>query len=115
MKKLLLLISALSLAFILCACANPEKAIVGTWEEEAELMGVAVKTVYVFNEDGTGTIEGLLDIKLDMNYTVEDNILTVSTKVLGIQNDNKYEIEFNGDKLLLTDSSDATIILEKVK
>ena len=67
------------------------------------------------NEDGTGTIEGLLDIKLDMNYTIEDDILTVTTEILGMETDNEYGFEFNGDKLLLTDSSGTTTVLEKVK
>ncbi len=96
----------------LCACAAPEKAIVGTWKNQSTVLGVVTETTFTFNEDGTGTKSSVLDV--DFTYSIEEETLLITTSALGIEYTEKYSFDFKINKLVLTGEKD-TIELEKVK
>ena len=112
MQKFIAVLLLVVMVFTLCACAGPEKAIVGTWKSQNTILSIVTETTYTFNEDGTGTKSNVLDIKF--TYSFEGEELLITTSALGIENTEKYAYEFNGDKLVLTGDKE-TINLEKVK
>lgn len=109
MKKISVIAVLLVIACLVCSCAT--KSVVGTWSHKDNVLGVVTETVYVFNEDGTGSMKNVIETKF--TYTVEGNALTITTKPLGIEVVDEYTFGFEGGKLCLTKDS-KTITLEKV-
>lgn len=111
---------ALSIIVILCvvltafaACApKPEKAILGTWECKAGILGISTDLEYTFNEDGSGNMTTELGVGVAMNYIINDTSLTITTDTPLLQKSFTYTYAFDGDMLTLTDS-DRTITLTK--
>jgi len=109
MKKVLLAV-LIAATVMLCACSVFSKTVVGTWSHKENVLGVVTETVYVFKEDGTGSMKNIIETKF--TYTTEDNKLTITTKPLGIELVDEYTYSFDGGKLCLTKDS-KTITLEK--
>ena len=111
MKKIIALSLLLVIAFGLFSCALGEKAIVGTWTHQNNILGVVTETTYTFNADGTGKKSNVLDI--GFTYSFEGGKLLITTTVLGIDSTEEYSVSFGANKLTLTNEKD-TIELEKV-
>ena len=116
MKKFL----CVALAFIVMAvslagcAALTEKAIIGTWTSQTTVLGVVAETEYTFNEDGTGSLStGGLGIGIAMNYTINEDKLTITTNTLGVQITTEYTFELDGDSLILTDKDGSVTTLTK--
>lgn len=113
MKKTLSILIALAMMLsLLCACSTPEKEIVGSWKNQKTVLGIVTETLYTFNEDGTGTISGIVSVAF--TYSFADEKLTIKTEALGIENTETYSYQFDKDSLILTGESE-TINLEKIK
>lgn len=113
MKKALICILLIITVILTASCTTAER-IIGTWKNQTSVLGVVVETTYVFNEDGTGTVGTLLDIPLDMTYTLDGDILTVTTSTLGVETVTQYTVSFDGDSLVLANDNE-TITLNKAK
>ncbi len=112
MKKIAILSMIVILFCSLWSCASPEKAIIGSWVERKTVLGVVTETTYTFNEDSSGKITNVVDV--NFSYTISDDKLLITTKVLGIEDTEEYSFAFDGDTLTLTGNGE-TVSLEKVK
>lgn len=115
MRKRIMVISAclLVLVCILSACEPvAEFAIIGTWKSQKTVLGVVTETVYVFNEDGTGSRKTVWET--EFTYSLTDEKLLITTSTLGIETTEEYTYDFDGKKLMLTGEHD-TIYLERVE
>ena len=110
MKRLIALV--LVVACLLCACGVSQRSLVGSWKYQTTVLGVVTETIYVFNEDGTGTMDSIVD--LNFTYTLSEDQLEITTTVLGISDTKSYTVSFDGGKLVMADGTD-TMYLEKVK
>ncbi len=115
MKKIVS--TVLILTLVVCAFAacgvKPAKAIIGTWEGTKDLLIGEAKYTFTFNEEGKGTMSTpTTSLGVEMTYTIEEDVLTISTTVLGISNSNTYTVAFEDNKLILT-SGDEVITLTK--
>ncbi len=111
MKKTFLVILAVAMAVMLVSCTMPWNSIVGTWVNQNTVLGVVTETGYVFNEDGTGSRNVVLDV--DFTYTVDGDSLTITYEVLGIEYTEEYTFKISGNTLTLTDDSGDTTTFEK--
>lgn len=100
----------LVLALSLCACTLAEKLILGTWKSQTKVLGVVTEVSYTFNDDGTGLRSGALDTSF--TYVIEEDRLTITTSVLGIDVDEEYTFQISGSKLVLTGENE-TLTLER--
>lgn len=112
MKKAVAVLLVLVMVVGLCSCLSPKASIVGEWKSQSKVLGVVTETTYTFNEDGTGTESGIIDI--GFTYSFSDDKLLMTTSILGIESTEEYTYEFSKNKLVLTSDKD-TINLEKVK
>ena len=99
MKKTIAIIciALLSLSLMLASCGGEEKTICGTWIQLGE------NNMYIFNEDGSGRHETLLQ-KVDITYEINDEYITIHDKTLWvIESTEVYNYELDGDTLRLTD------------
>ncbi|HHU53648.1 MAG TPA: hypothetical protein GXZ43_06210 [Clostridiaceae bacterium] len=112
MRKILIFLVLVLMILSFCACSKPEKSIVGTWKNKKTVFSVVTETTYTFNEDGTGTKSGILDI--DFTYSFSEEKLLITTSILGVKTTEEYSYDFDGDKLVLTGEK-GSIDLEKVK
>ena len=106
MKKLALLSALLILAVCILTSCSPN--IVGTWEYVEESFLGDVKMTYTFNSDGTGSMN-LLGVSSDFTYTLEGDVLAITTSVFGIENTDEYTVTVKGGQLTLTEGNSATI------
>ena len=109
MRRVLSFVLVLVLVSAMCGC-SPEKAIVGTWTSKNTVLGVVTETTYVFRADGTGERSGL--ITTAFTYTIDKDVLVLTTSVLGLEHKESYAYRFEGNKLTLT-GGDEPIVLEK--
>ncbi|MBE6689196.1 MAG: hypothetical protein E7588_07990 [Ruminococcaceae bacterium] len=97
-------LTVLMILGIFVSCTSPEQKIVGTWKSDSSaVLGVKVESVYVFNEDGTGTMSALLGVEVPIKYSFSDDKLVVTTVILG--NDaatTEYDYKFSGNNLVLS-------------
>lgn len=123
-KRWALLWAGLSLG-LLVSCGS-EEGLVGTWAADVDMsvLGVSeqtdsaitITTVYVFGEDGAGSMEmqmpeGLPDPgKRSFRYTVEDDTLTL---LLENGQQQEYEFVLEGDQLTLAGRASATFKRQK--
>ena len=123
-KRWALLCAGLSLG-LLVSCGS-EEGLVGTWAADVDMsvLGVSeqtdsaitITTVYVFGEDGAGSMEmqmpeGLPDPgKRSFRYTVEDDTLTL---LLENGQQQEYEFVLEGDQLTLAGRASATFKRQK--
>lgn len=112
MKKTISIVMLVVVAFMAAACITPEKSIIGTWKSQKTVLGIVTETVYVFNEDGTGTKSSVLDV--DFTYTFTEEKLIITTETLGIKTNEEYSFEFKNNKLILTNDNEV-ISLDRVK
>ena len=87
-------------ACALVSCASAEKQIIGEWVDTNNILGIETETVYVFNEDGTGTKKALLTA--DFTYTIKDDKLFLTYNTLGIETTDEFTFELKDDTLTLT-------------
>ncbi|MBE6916698.1 MAG: hypothetical protein E7470_02160 [Ruminococcaceae bacterium] len=111
MRKAIAAVLVLVLVLSLSAC-TPQKKVLGTWKHQSNVFGIVTETLYTFNEDGTGTMSTLVDIAF--TYTIDDNVLRITTTVLEMSHTDTYTYQFDGDKLTLTGDNE-TLELTKVK
>lgn len=111
MRKILASALVISMILVLCACATPEKSIVGTWKSQSSVLGIVTETTYTFNEDGTGSLTNVFSV--DFTYSFSEDKLLITTSTLGIENTEEYTFKFSGDTLVLTGAKE-TLHLEKV-
>lgn len=105
----------LSLLLLLSACgAISELRLQGTWQGEIEVLGFTTKTEFLFNEDGSGSMTSALGIGIAMEYTLEDDQLTIVTKTPVLQTTLRYTIAFEGDVLHLIDEEGNETDLRRV-
>lgn len=110
MKRTVAVMLVLALALSLCACTLAEKLILGTWKSQTKVLGVVTEVSYTFNDDGTGLRSGALDTSF--TYVIEEDRLTITTSVLGIDVDEEYTFQISGSKLVLTGENE-TLTLER--
>lgn len=120
MKKILCSVMVLCLVFTcLCSCQGAfyEKRIVGEWTTKTNILGsgVVTETTYVFNEDKTGSVSGILGLDIATTYTIDETNLVIVTDTALLQQTFSYTYEFDGDLLILTDSEGTQTTLTKVK
>lgn len=113
MRKILAVCLLVALVIGLCACAAPGKKLVGTWKHTESVFGASVETTYVFNDDGTGKTT-TLSVGVEFTYTVEKDKVVITSYPLGVKTTQEYTFDFSDGKLLLTDSANSTMVLEKV-
>ena len=106
MKKRVLILLLVVIMVAMCACSSYEKAILGTWKNQKNVLGVVTETVYVFNEDGTGSRTTVLGIQVGFTYTITEELLTITTTTLGFESNEEYTYEFSGNKLILENDSE---------
>ena len=123
-KRCALLCAGLSLG-LLVSCGS-EESLVGTWAAEVDMsvLGISaqadstitITTVYVFGEDGTGSMEMQTpdDLpnpgKQSFQYTVEDDTLTL---LLENGQQQEYEFVLEEDQLTLAGRANATLKRQK--
>lgn len=113
MRKILAVCLLLALVIGLCACAAPGKKLIGTWKHTENVFGASVETTYVFNDDGTGKVS-TLGVGVEMTYSVDKDKLVITSYPMGVKTTEEYTYDFSDGKLLLTDSKNSTLVLEKV-
>lgn len=111
MRKLLCGLLVCMLVLSLCACAIPQRAIVGTWKCQTTVLGVVTETRYTFNPDGTGTKSMLLD--MGFTYEFSEGKLMITSSGLSGEKTETYLYKFKGKTLILT-GENTTLTLEKV-
>lgn len=104
--KMLVVMSAAVMMLSMAACGK--KSVIGTWSCTEN----NVTTTYVFNEDGTGTMDIGSGIVLNIQYKTDKDKLTVEYSMLGKQNSIEYTYLIEKNALTLSDSS-ASITLTK--
>ena len=114
MKKVLITLLLLVSVTLMFSCVTEEETIVGTWKCQNNVLGVVTENVYVFNEDGTGTMSTVLDINLAMTYTVDETSLFITTSVIDIEHTTKYTYTLEDNQLTLK-NDDETIVLKRVE
>lgn len=116
MKAKLSVVLALVLvvcAFAFTSCASPEEKIVGTWKTQQTTLGVVTESSITFNADATGTVSGLLGITGNITYVINEEYLTLTYNVLGVDNAVTYQFVIEGEELHLTKDA-TTVIYTKV-
>ncbi len=111
MKKRVFTSLLLVAAIMLCSCQVLGNTVVGKWSHQENILGVITETIYVFNDDGTGSMKNLVETKFD--YAVEEDTLLITTSLLGIKTTTEYTFEFSSGDLLLT-QNEKTIVLKRV-
>ena len=111
MRKLVAFSLVIVMMLTLCAC-TPEKKILGTWAHETQILDVILTATYTFREDGTGVRSTVVDV--DFTYTIDGDVLRITTVTLGISHTDTYTYAFDGDHLILTENG-TTTTLTKVK
>lgn len=115
MKKkfvaVLLMVTVVLMLF--ASCATPEKQILGTWESVDSVLGVETTTTYVFNDDGTGSITSVLDLKFDITYSITDEKLTITANTLGMESNSEYTYDFEGNTLTLIGNGETIVLTKK--
>ena len=111
-KAIILALVLIILVIFLTACASTEKKIVGTWRSQTTVLGIVTETKYEFKEDGTGSKTTVLEIPF--TYSIEGDIITITTTVLELELDEEFTFEINGDTLVL-DGILGTTEYERVK
>lgn len=109
---------ALSLLLVLLmgtllACTPAEKKLIGTWSNTSSTLGVVTETVYIFNEDGTGSSSTVLGIGIPFTYTFNQNQLTITRSVLGVESSEVYSVSFSGDKLIMSKNNERMELTRK--
>ena len=99
MKRLTLL--ALALVFLISAVSCASVRILGTWKDPSGLGG------YTFETDGKGEYV-LAGLSYPMEYKIDGNKLTITTRILGIGADKVYYFTLDGDTLTLKDNEQDT-------
>ena len=113
MKKLVsCILIVVCVCMLFAGCEKPAQKILGTWNGEANFLGVVTNYSFTFNEDGTGKMTTALDIGVSMTYTLTDENVSITTSLLGIENTTVYTYEFNENTLTLNDG-ERTIVLTK--
>ena len=120
MKKAICAVIALCIVFVsLCGCQGvlADRLIVGEWTAKTNILGsgVVTETTYTFNDDKTGSISGLLGLDIATTYTIDDTRLIIVTDTALLQQTFNYTYEFEGDTLILVDSSGNQTVLTKVR
>ncbi len=120
MKKTICAVIALCIVFVsLCGCQGflADKLIVGEWTSKTNILGsgVVTETTYTFNEDKTGSISGLLGLDIATTYTIDETQLVIVTDTALLQQTLTYTYEFDGDTLILVDTSGNQTVLTKEK
>ena len=113
MRKAVAMILIAAVVIGLAACSAEQK-ILGTWKNQTSALGVVVETTYTFREDGTGTLSTFLVSGLEFTYSISGEELIISTGILGMESQTKYQISFRGDELTMTSEGEA-LTLVKVK
>ncbi len=90
--------------FAFAACSAEDK-IIGTWTSQQTTLGVVTESSVVFNEDGTGSVSGLLGLTGNMTYAINENVLTVTYNIFGVESTKTYTFEIKGDTLNLTEGT----------
>lgn len=104
--KISVLFVALILVCSLCfAACSAEEKIVGTWTSQQTTLGVVTESSIVFNADGTGVVTGLLGLTGNMTYVINEDVLTVTYNIFGVETTKNYTFVFKGDTLSLTQDS----------
>ncbi len=111
----------LILTLMLSSC-SAEQRLAGTWVGQSKVLGIVTEYEYVFNEDGTGSLPGVLGITIPMTYTVEANTIIVKNSVveaaedvIGTDLSTTYTFELGIDTLKLTDKNGKVIELTRKK
>ncbi len=106
MKKLALICALLLV--VVCVLTSCGASVVGTWEYVEESFLGDVKMTYTFNSDGTGSMN-LLGVATDFTYTLEGDVLAITTSVFGVEHTDEYTVSVKGSQLTLTEGNSATI------
>ena len=116
MRKLLCFLIAPILLISLGGCFGTynEKLVVGTWIAKKNTIGLISETEYIFNEDGTGSMSTILDIKVAITYKIDEENLTIVTDTPTLKKTYVYTYDFVDDTLILTDQEGNKIILYKL-
>ncbi len=104
-KISVLLIAVLLVCSLGLAACSAEDKIIGTWTSQQTTLGVVTESSIVFNEDGTGSVSGLLGLTGNMTYVINENILTVTYNIFGVESTKSYIFEIKGDALRLTEDT----------
>lgn len=114
MKKVISIVTLLAIVLSFAACGGvTKKSISGTWEGSTEVLFVEAKYRYIFNEDGTGTVTAPgIGVGLAMTYTLEKDVLSITTTMVGISNTEVYTVALEKDTLTLT-KGDSVITLTR--
>lgn len=111
MKKIIsVLLVICCVAALFSACQRPEKKLIGTWNGSASLLGIEAAYSFTFNEDGTGKMSTALDIGVEMTYAVTDDVISITTSILGISNTKVYSYSFGKNTLTLIDGNNAIVL-----
>ncbi|MBE6813055.1 MAG: hypothetical protein E7523_09255 [Ruminococcaceae bacterium] len=107
-KISVLLVAVILVCTLAFAACSAEEKIIGTWTSQQTTLGVVTESSIVFNEDGTGSVSGLLGLTGNMTYVINENIMTVTYNIFGVESTKNYTFEIKGDTLTLTE--DATTV-----
>ena len=104
-KISVVLICALFVSLFAFAACSAEDKIVGTWTSQQTTLGVVTESTLIFNEDGTGSVSGLLGITGAMTYVITDNTITLTYDILGIETVKSYTFAIEKESLSLTEGA----------
>lgn len=107
-KISMLLVAVILVCTLAFAACSAQDKIVGTWTSQQTTLGVVTESSIVFNEDGSGSVTGLLGLTGNMTYVINENIITVTYNILGVETTKNYSFAVKGDTLTLTE--DATTV-----
>lgn len=111
MRKVIAAALVVVIMLSLCAC-SPKQKILGTWSHQESVLGITTETIYTFNDDGTGVMSSLVDISF--TYTIDKDVLCITTSMFELSHTDTYTYAFDGDKLTLTGNNE-TLELTKVE
>ena len=107
-KISMLLVAVILVCTLAFAACSAQDKIIGTGTSQQTTLGVVTESSIVFHEDGTGSVSGLLGITGNMTYVINDDVLTVTFNVFGVETTKNYTFAIKGDTLSLTE--DATTV-----
>ncbi len=105
-RRVACIVLTLITIFSLVACGKND-SIEGSWKTTKD----GIVTEYKFNKDGTGTTSN--GNAVDINYKLEEDKITITRKVLGVETDETLTYKVEKDKLTLTNTYGETIELTR--
>lgn len=104
-KISLLLVAVILVCSLAFAACSAEEKIIGTWTSQQATLGVVTESQIIFEENGTGSVSGLLGITGNMTYVINEDLITITYSVLGVETAKTYSFTLKGDTLTLTENA----------